>query len=98
MPAEPGRVDVAGRRVSLQGGFDIQQLGDLRDALRDEPRSEAPLVVDLAGVTFLDSQCVRELAAWKLLHPALVELRAPSSQVRSSFVACGIREGEVLGA
>ena len=85
-------MSVSGRRVGIGGEFDLRNLGDLREALRDVPRSEEPLVVDLSEVTFLDSQCVRELAAWKLLHPDLMQLRDPSWQARSSFVACGIRE------
>lgn len=96
MPTEPGTVSVAGRHVALGGEFDLQNLETLRDTLRDVPRSDEPLVVDLSGLTFLDSQCVRELAAWKLLHPDLMELHAPSWQARSSFVACGIREGELF--
>ncbi|MBA2510135.1 MAG: STAS domain-containing protein [Rubrobacteraceae bacterium] len=96
--AEPGLVSVAGRRVAIWGEFDLRNLGELREALRDVPRSDEPLVVDLSAVTFLDSQCVRELAAWKLLHPDLMQLRDPSWQARSSFDACGIHEGEVFEA
>lgn len=91
-------MSVAGRHVAVGGEFDLRNLGELRDALRDVPRSDDPLVVDLSGVTFLDSQCVRELAAWKLLHPNLMQLRNASWQARSSFVACGIHEREVFEA
>ena len=91
-------MSVVGRRVAVGGEFDLRNLEDLRYALRDVPRSDEPLVVDLSGVTFLDSQCVRELAAWKLLHPDLMRLRDPSWQARSSFVACGIQEEEVFEA
>ncbi len=102
MPAEPGSepglVSVAGRSVAPGGELDLRDLGALRDAPRDVPRSDEPLVVGLSGDTFsTPSASGSSLAAWKLIHPNLMDLRAPSWQARSSFVACGIHEAEIFG-
>ncbi len=76
--------------VKLRGEFDIQKEGALRATLGSVSRSGRPVFVDLSGVTFLDSRCVRELAVQYQLHAKNLALCNPSWQVELSVAACGL--------
>lgn len=49
--------------VTVRGDFDAANAGVLRNALADvvDPKGTRSVVVDLAGVTFIDSKGVRAL-------------------------------------
>jgi len=76
--------------VKLRGEFDIQKERALRQTLGGVSRSGLPVFVDLSGVTFLDSRCVRELAVQYQLHANHLTLCNPSWQVELSVAACGL--------
>lgn len=73
--------------VELSGEFDARDLRGLREALG--VAGNAPAVVDLSEITFLDLQSTRELALRLQLHAGNLVLRSPSSAVRASVEACG---------
>jgi len=89
---EIGRIRRSGSRLELRGEFDLGVLGELRDAL-GALHNSGPTLVDLSGVTFMDSSCAGELAAWRRLSPGLLSLATPSWQARASFSACGLSGG-----
>ena len=73
--------------VELSGEFDVRDLEELREIL--DEAGERHAVVDLSGVTFLDVQSTRELAARLQLHQGNLRFRRPSWAVRASVAACG---------
>jgi anti-anti-sigma factor len=76
--------------VKLLGEFDIRCRKTLEDTLRDCLDSGRPTVVDLSGVTFMDSRCVRELAVHYQLGRGRVFLCDPSQDVELSVAACDL--------
>ncbi len=89
---ELGRVrihqaDHRGVLIELSGEFDIQKLGDLRNVLSEALRWGRSAYVDLSGITFLDTLCVRELAVQHQLHAGRLALCNPSWQAELSVAA-----------
>jgi anti-anti-sigma regulatory factor len=72
--------------ISLSGEFDLQDLGALRAALEEVANSEAKVMVDLAGVTFLDLGCARQLAASCRLCGERLTISAASWQAMCSLL------------
>jgi anti-sigma B factor antagonist len=66
-PAEPTGVEVThvgGAEVwAVEGEIDIATKARLQTVLDAVPRSDAPLVLDLAGVTFMDSTGISAMLA-----------------------------------
>ncbi len=90
-----GRVRVRRRgpgavSVELSGELDVAAAGGLREILAWASDSGYSVAVDLSGVTFLDSSCLRELVVHQSLRPARVALCDPSPQVELSVAACGV--------
>lgn len=50
------------------------------------------MLVDLSGITFLDTQCARELAVQYQLHRDNLVLCNPAPQVELTLSTCGIQE------
>ncbi len=91
----PARIKVhppcrAGVLIELAGEFDISCLVALRDALRRTSGHGRRAWIDLAGVTFVDTLCVRELVAGSEANPPV--LCRPSWQFRLAVAACGLEE------
>jgi hypothetical protein len=81
--------DVTQISVALAGEFDAYDLEPLCEVLDVLLHSRETACVDLAGVTFLDLRCARELATRSYLCGGRLTLRNPSWQAASSFGACG---------
>jgi anti-anti-sigma factor len=75
--------------VELRGEFDRHNLSDLRETLSGTAALSRPMMVDLAGVTFLDVGATRELAIRSQLYAHQLILCNPSWQVQASVAACG---------
>lgn len=73
--------------ISLKGEFDVDGLEELRDTLN---AAGPEAVVDLSEVTFLDLDCVRELAFYCGIPTGGVRLVNPSWEVSASVAACGL--------
>ena len=73
--------------VELSGEFDIDDLETLRRILDAAARLGRSACADLAGVTFLDLLCARELADRASSREDLV-IGATSRQARASLRAC----------
>jgi anti-anti-sigma factor len=73
--------------VKLSGEFDVRYRRTLEDTLRDCLASGRPTLVDLSGVMFMDSRCVRELAVHYQLGRGRVVLCDPSQNVEVSVAA-----------
>jgi len=82
-----GRRDVS---VELYGELDVAAADSLREILGWASDSRNSVAVDLSGVTFLDSSCLRELVVYQRLRPGRVALCDPSPQVDLSVAACGV--------
>jgi anti-anti-sigma regulatory factor len=78
----------AGVLVELSGEFDVSCAEAFARALDRAASLGGVTFADLSGVTFMDAQCARELAA----RSGVGRLRccAPSPQARLSFAACGL--------
>ena len=76
--------------VSLSGEFDVRYHRVLEDTLSDCLASGRPTLVDLSGVTFMDSRCARELAIHYQLGEGRVALCDPSREVELSVAACDL--------
>jgi anti-anti-sigma factor len=76
--------------VRLSGEFDVRYEKILEDTLSDCLASERQTFVDLSGVTFIDSRCVRELAIHYQLGEGRVALCNPSREVELSVAACDL--------
>jgi anti-anti-sigma regulatory factor len=83
---------LGGTSVCLRGEFDLSSLKDLRGALDAVTNLREPVSVDLAGVTFLDLGCARELAVRSQLYAHCLGLRNPSEQVLATVRACGLED------
>src|SRR5918992_3319701 len=75
-----GREDQA-LLVRLSGEFDVRYHRILEDTLVDCLASGRQTYVDLSGVTFIDSRCVRELAVHYQLGEGRLTLCDPSREV-----------------
>ena len=76
--------------VRLSGDFDVRYQGVLEDTLSDCLDSGRPTLVELSGVTFMDSRCVRELAIYYQLGEGRLALYDPSREVELSVAACDL--------
>jgi anti-anti-sigma factor len=78
--------------VKLSGEFDIRYLRTLENMLRDCLASEWSTLVDLSEVTFMDSQCVWELAVYYQLGRGRIILCNPSQDVGLSVAAYDLED------
>jgi len=76
--------------VVLSGEFDILYQKVLENVLSRSLTSGRPTLVDLSRVTFMDSQCVRELAIHYQLGGGSLALCDPSRGVELSVAACDL--------
>jgi anti-anti-sigma factor len=76
--------------VELSGEFDILYQKVLENVLSRSLTSGRPTLVDLSRVTFMDSQCVRELAIHYQLGRGSLALCDPSRGVELSVAACDL--------
>ena len=76
--------------VRLSGDFDVRYQRILEDTLSDCLDSGRPTLVELSGVTFMDSRCVRELAIYYQLGEGRLTLCDPSRDVELSVAACDL--------
>ena len=76
--------------VRLSGEFDVRYHRILEDTLSNCLDSGRLTFVDLSGVTFMDSRCVRELAIHYQLGEGRVALCDPSKEVELSVAACDL--------
>ncbi len=76
--------------VRLTGEFDVRYQRFLEDTLSDCLASGRLTFVDLSGVTFMDSRCVRELAVYYQLGEGCMALCDPSREVELSVAACDL--------
>lgn len=95
----PARIKVhnschAGVLIELAGEFDVSCLLALGHALRRASRLGEPAFVDLAGVTFMDTLCLRELAAATGTRDLV--LCRPSWEVMLGAAACGLEDSVVV--
>ena len=85
--AQNGRSEDRPRLVKLSGEFDVRYHRILEDTLSDCLASGRLTLVDLSGVTFMDSRCVRELAFHYQLGEGRLALFDPSREVELSVAA-----------
>ena len=78
--------------VKLSGEFDIRYLRTLENMLRDCLASGRSALVDLSEVTFMDSQCVWELAVYYQLGRGRIILCNPSKDVGVSVAAYDLED------
>jgi anti-anti-sigma factor len=78
--------------VRLDGEFDVLYQKTLADTLVDSLASGRPTLVDLSGVTFMDSRCLRELVVYYQLGKGRVALCDPSHEVMLSVAACDLED------
>lgn len=78
--------------LRLSGEIDVLYQKLLEDTLSDCLASERPTLVDLSGVTFIDSRCVRELAVFYQLGDGRVALCDPSREVELGVAACDLED------
>lgn len=76
--------------LRLSGEFDVLHQKTLADSLGDSLASGRPTLVDLSGVTFMDSRCLRELVVFYQLGRGRVALCDPSHEVELSVAACDL--------
>ncbi len=84
---EPDRTGIL---VELFGEFDIETKRALRETVISVARWGRPVFLDLSRITFLDSACLRELAAQHKLHASHLALCDPSYEVKLSVAACNL--------
>jgi anti-anti-sigma factor len=78
--------------IKLSGEFDIRYQSTIEDTLRDCLTSGRPALVDLSGVTFMDSLCIRELAVHYQLGGGRMVLCDPSEDMEVSVAACDLED------
>jgi anti-anti-sigma factor len=78
--------------VKLSGEIDVRYQKILDDTMSDCLASGRSTFVDLSGVTFMDSRCVRELALHYQLGNGRVALCDPSWEVELGVAACDLEE------
>jgi anti-anti-sigma factor len=76
--------------VRLLGEFDVRYQTILGGTLSDCLASGRLTLVDLSGVTFMDSRCARELVIHYQLGEGRVALCDPSREVKLSVAACDL--------
>jgi anti-sigma B factor antagonist len=85
---EPGRL-----RLALHGELDCSSVPVLQSALDHLAVDTRELILDLTGLTFIDSSGVRVIVACRLApHPTACSLRLldPGSQVHDVFARLGL--------
>ena len=78
--------------VALTGELDVRYQRILEDILDDCVSSGRFALIDLSGVTFMDSRCIRELAIQYLLSDGRLILCDPSREVALSVAACELED------
>ncbi len=78
--------------VELRGELDVASVPELRSTLDNVVSFRRPTTIDLSGVTFLDLQSTRELAARSQLYAHHLTLTNPSWQARASVKACKLQD------
>jgi anti-anti-sigma factor len=78
--------------VTLTGELDVRYQQILENVLDDCVSSGRFALIDLSGVTFMDSRCVRELAIQYLLSDGRLVLCDPSREVALSVAACELED------
>ncbi len=78
--------------VKLSGEIDVRYQKILDEILSDCLASGRLTFVDLSGVTFMDSRCVRELAFHYQLGNGHVALCDPSREAELGVAACDLEE------
>ncbi len=78
----------AGVLVELHGEFDVACLESFRQTLRRASDLGEPTFVDVSGVTFMDTLCLKELAAGS----GTLSMCHPSWQFELGVAACGLEE------
>jgi len=86
--AQRGGSENRPKLVKLSGEFDVRYHRIIEDTLSDCLASGRLTLVDLSGVTFMDSRCVRELAFHYQLGEGRLALCDPSREVELSVAAC----------
>lgn len=76
--------------LTLSGEFDIRRRRALERTLLGCLASGGPTVVDLSGVTFMDSWCLRELAVHHQLGGGRMVLCDPSQDILVGVAACDL--------
>jgi anti-anti-sigma factor len=89
---ETTRREVRTILVKLRGEFDVLSQKILAGTLSDCLASGRLTFVDLSGVTFMDSRCVRELAVYYQLGKGRVALCDPSQELKLSVAACDLED------
>jgi anti-anti-sigma factor len=90
--SEAARREAGPILVKLCGECDVLSQKILAGILGDSLASGRPTFVDLSGVTFMDSRCVRELALYYQLGKERVALCDPSEELELSVVACDLED------
>ena len=76
--------------VRLRGEFDLFALDDLRETLDAVAGLPGKAIVDLAGISFLDLLCSRELAVRSQLQGCHLAFQTPSPEATASIEAAGL--------
>ena len=88
----PGRRDDRCALITLSGEIDVRCRTILEDTLRGCLAWRESTLVELSGVTFMDSRCVRELAFHYQLGGGRTVLYDPSEDVLVGAAACGLED------
>ena len=88
--AQRDRSEGRPRLVKLSGDVDVRYQGILEDTLSDCLASGRLTLVELSGVTFMDSRCVWELAVYYQLGEGRVALCDPSRELELGVAACDL--------
>jgi anti-anti-sigma factor len=78
--------------VKLSGEFDVRYQKILEHAMSACLASGSSTFVDLSEVTFMDTQCIRELVVHFQLGKGRLFLCDPSQEVELSVVACDLEK------
>jgi len=90
--AAPGRRDDRCALITLSGEIDVHCRTILEDTLRGCLAWRGSTLVELSGVTFMDSRCVRELAFHYQLGGGRMVLYDPCGDVLVGVAACGLED------
>jgi anti-anti-sigma factor len=81
--------------ITLKGELDLSNVAEMRSSLAD---ARGPAVVDLSGVTYLDSSALYELGVLRK-RVGNVVLVAPSAQIRRTLEIVGYTKiFEIVGS
>jgi anti-anti-sigma factor len=78
--------------VKLSGEFDVRYQKILEHAMSTCLASASSTFVDLSEVTFMDTECIRELVVHLQLGKGRLVLCDPSQEVELSVVACDLEK------